>query len=63
MKKTIACRSCRAGRCGRIYHCVDCGIEACSHTIRPQTPRNQPEVGRCLKCSQKLFKLAPLKRS
>jgi hypothetical protein len=49
-KKTIACRTCRAGRSGRIYHCVVCGIEACSHTIRPQTPRSQPEVGRCAKC-------------
>ena len=50
-KKTIACRTCRTGRSGRIYHCVVCGIEACSHTIRPQTPRGQPEVGRCHKCN------------
>jgi hypothetical protein len=57
--KTNACRHCLAGRCGRVYHCVECGRKCCSHTIRPQTPRGQPEVGRCSTCIHKLMALKP----
>lgn len=57
--KSSACKTCKSGRCGRIHHCVDCGRECCSHTIRPQpTPAQVGKVGRCNTCLRNVFKRA-----